>query len=57
MKDFAKSYEQLSWQFAVSEYERMQNWLLYISPAMVSYAQNRIAQLESEYPILKKENI
>jgi hypothetical protein len=54
MKDFDKSYEQLSWKFAVAEWQRMQVWLTYVSPAMVSYAQQRIAQLESEYPMLKK---
>lgn len=52
MKDFAKSYEQKSWEFAVAEYERMRNWLHSKSDLLRRRAEETMRNLEKKYPQL-----
>lgn len=57
MKDFAKTWEQKSWEYAVNTHFRMKNLLagethLYFK----KYAEEKIEQLEEKYPQLKINN-
>ena len=52
MKDFAKSYEQKSWEFAVARYERMRGWLNSKSELLRNKAEATMRELEKEYPQL-----
>lgn len=61
-KDFANSYEQHSWEFALSEHSRMHDWIerfgkseTYASQLLVRRANERIAELEERFPQLKKK--
>lgn len=56
MKDFANSYTQKHWEFAVMQHRKMKEWLAQDrSNALREYAENRIAELEATYPQLKKQ--
>lgn len=55
-KDFAKSYKQKHWEYAVSIYERMQKRIVDfpMNAKIQQYAKDRVSELEKEYPQLKK---
>jgi hypothetical protein len=50
MKDFAKSWEQKSWEFAVSRYERMKGMANSKHDSIREYAIKAMGDLEREYP-------
>jgi hypothetical protein len=59
MKDFKNSYEQIRWQHAIAEYERLSSYSMrpnfYLSPTFSNYVTNRMKELVNKYPQLLKE--
>ena len=56
MKDFANSYAQKEWEFAVTEYVRMKHWIASaFSVEMKEYTACRINSIEKKYPQIKKD--
>lgn len=53
-KDSAKSYSQLTWNNAVSEYERMKEWSKKSGTVLQDRAFKRMKELEAKYPQLAK---
>ena len=56
-KDFASSYNQLSWSYAVAEYERMKAWAKNKNTPLYEYAIERMKKLESKYPQLVNNKV
>ena len=56
-KDFANSYNQLSWSYAVAEYERIKKWVQNENTPLYGYAVERMKKLESKYPQLVNNKV